>query len=162
MFAPNDVDYSKSILSDCYEKELNYTDFLSGKVTTGFIHCISTDIMKRYPFDESVRIHEGVFFLSFYKEAQRMFFSNRIVTIRERGRSDSVTLLYDNYLLLGRYKCVAKLTEEYKKEYITCIPTTFKQRLLNVLYLFRLGLFYRLLLQLYLLIKYTMFKVKIK
>lgn len=205
MFAPNDVDYSKSILSDCYEKELNYTDFLSGKVTTGFIHCISTDIMKRYPFDESVRIHEGVFFLSFYKEAQRMFFSNRIVTIRERGRSDSVTLdtvrtkkvfiergiianeimlnrfggdmklygcrqtllylytyLYDNYLLLGRYKCVAKLTEDYKKEYITCIPTTFKQRLLNVLYLFRLGLFYRLLLQLYLLIKYTMFKVKIK
>ena len=48
--------------------------------------------MKRHPFDESVRIYEGVFFLSFYKEAQKMLFTNKIVTIRERGRSDSVTL----------------------------------------------------------------------
>lgn len=48
--------------------------------------------MLKYPFDEHVRIHEGVFFLSFYKEAQKMLFTNRIITIRERGRSDSVTL----------------------------------------------------------------------
>ena len=92
MFAPNDVDYSHSILRGYERKELCYADFLSGKVTTGFIHCIDTDIMKRHPFDESVRIHEGVFFLAFYKEAGKMLFTNSVVTIRERGRSDSVTL----------------------------------------------------------------------
>lgn len=92
MFAPDDVDYSKSILAGCDEKVLTYTDFLSGRIKTGFIHCISSDIMKHNPFDESVRIYEGVFFLSFYKEAQRMLFTNKVVTIRERGRSDSVTL----------------------------------------------------------------------
>lgn len=92
MFAPDDVDYSKSILAGCKEKELTYLDFLNGKITTGFIHCISSDIMKRHTFDESVRIYENVFFLSFYKEAQKMLFTNKVVTIRERGRSDSVTL----------------------------------------------------------------------
>ena len=92
MFAPDDVDYNKSPLAGCKEKELTYVDFLSGKIATGFIHCINADIMKRHPFDESVRIYEGVFFLSFYKEAQRMLFTNKVVTIRERGRSDSVTL----------------------------------------------------------------------
>lgn len=93
MFAPDDVDYSKSTLMGCKEKELTYVDFLSGKISTGFIHCIDADIMKRHPFDESVRIlYEGVFFLSFYKEVQRMLFTNKVVTIRERGRNDSVTL----------------------------------------------------------------------
>lgn len=92
MFAPNDINYGKSILAGLEEKELTYVDFLSGRIKTGFIHCISSDIMKRYPFDEGVRIYEGVFFLSFYKEAQKMWFTNEVVTIRERGRDDSVTL----------------------------------------------------------------------
>ena len=92
MFAPNDVDYSKSCLAGCKEKELTFPDFLSGRITTGFIHCIRTDIMKHHPFDDGVRIHEGPFFLSFYKEAQKMLFTDKVVTIRERGRSDSVTL----------------------------------------------------------------------
>ena len=92
MFAPNDVDYSKSCLAGCKEKELTFPDFLSGRITTGFIHCIRADIMKHHPFDDSVRIHEGAFFLSFYKEAQKMLFTDKVVTIRERGRSDSVTL----------------------------------------------------------------------
>lgn len=92
MFAPNDVNYSKSLLAGCKEKKLTFLDFLSGRITTGFIHCISADIMKHHPFDDSIRIYEGVFFLSFYKEAQNMLFTNKIVTIRERGRNDSVTL----------------------------------------------------------------------
>lgn len=92
MFAPDDVDYHDEFFKGCKSKELTYPDFLKGKVKTGFIHCIKAETMHKYPFDEGVRIHEGVFFLSFYKEAQKMLFTNRIVTIRERGRSDSVTL----------------------------------------------------------------------
>ena len=37
MFAPDDVDYNKSPLAGCKEKELTYVDFLSGKIATGFI-----------------------------------------------------------------------------------------------------------------------------
>ncbi len=92
MFAPDDVDYNVPFFNGCQSKVLAYEDFLKGWVKTGFIHCIAADTMRKYPFDEQVRIHEGVFFLSFYKEAQKMLFTNRIVTIRERGRSDSVTL----------------------------------------------------------------------
>lgn len=205
MFAPNDVNYDKSILSGCNELELNYIDFLSGNVNTGFIHCIHTDIMKKYPFDESVRIHEGVFFLSFYKEAQRMFFTNKVVTIRERRRSDSVTFdvvrtkkvfiergiraneimlsqfgedmmsynclqmlsnlylyLFDNYLLLGKYDKIIQLRQLYKKNYFFYVPQTLKQKILNVLTFLRLGILYRILLQSYLKMKYSVFKVKIK
>lgn len=92
MFAPDDVSYENSFFNNCRQKELHYEDFLHGSVNTGFIHCIAAETMKKHPFDETVRIHEGVFFLSFYKEAQQMLFTNRVVTIRERGRSDSVTL----------------------------------------------------------------------
>lgn len=91
MFAPDDIDYAPLHINIGAVKELTYVDFLSGRVSGDFIHCIEAGIMKRYPFDESVRIHEGVFFLSFYKEAGRMLFANRVVTIRERGRADSVT-----------------------------------------------------------------------
>lgn len=91
MFAPDDIDYSSMRLEAGTTKELTYLDFLSGRIGGDFIHCIDAEIMKRYPFDERVRIHEGAFFLSFYKEAGKMLFTNRIVTIRERGRADSVT-----------------------------------------------------------------------
>ena len=42
-------------------------------------------------FDESIRIYEGVFFLRFYKEAERIYFCKKVITIRERGRNDSVS-----------------------------------------------------------------------
>lgn len=204
MFAPDDVDYSKSILAGCDEKVLTYTDFLSGRIKTGFIHCISSDIMKHNPFDESVRIYEGVFFLSFYKEAQKMLFTNEIVTIRERGRNDSVTLdvvrtkriviergikaneillsrfgddmkrygctkmlssvysfLYDNYLLLGQYNKIASLKNMYKDNYANCIFASRKLKVLKALTSLRLGWLYRRLLQLYLIVRYRVFKKKI-
>lgn len=92
MFAPDDVNYNDSFFNNCGSKELYYSDFLRGVVKKGFIHCISAGIMKHHLFDEAVRIYESVFFLSFYKDEQKMLFTNKIVTIRERGRRDSVTL----------------------------------------------------------------------
>ncbi len=94
MFAPNDMAsvYEKNyLLNGRNERELSFADFLSGCVAGDFTHVMSSGILRKYPFDESVRIHEGVFFLRFYREARRMLFTNRVVAIRERGRKDSVT-----------------------------------------------------------------------
>ena len=94
LLAPNDMSskYEQNdLLKGCEHKELLFVDFLSGRVSQDYVHIIDTDVMKQYPFDESLRIYEGVFFLRFYREVQRILFTNKIVTIRERSRSDSVT-----------------------------------------------------------------------
>lgn len=93
-FAPDDMlqTYAQTpLLKDKSECLLSYEDFLLGKVGGDFVHVMTTDIIKRHPFDEQLRIHEGVFFLAFYKEAKTILFTNQVVSHRERGRSDSVT-----------------------------------------------------------------------
>lgn len=94
MFAPDDMqgEYEKnSLLHGEKHKELTYLDFLSGRVGGDFIHVCNTAILRKYPFREEIRIQEGIFFLQFFREAQRMLFTNIVVTIRERSREDSVT-----------------------------------------------------------------------
>lgn len=94
MFAADDMQESYSsnaLLHGQRQCEIKYEDFLSGKVGGDFIHCISTKILKAHPFREDLRIHEGIFFLLFFRDAQKMLFTNEIVTIRERSRQDSVT-----------------------------------------------------------------------
>ena len=93
LFAPDDMQnkYHQNPLLNTYQTTVTYQDFLTGKINGDFIHVIKTDILKKYPFDENLRIHEGVFFMRFYKEAQKILFTNHIVTIRERSRKDSVT-----------------------------------------------------------------------
>ena len=94
LFAPNDMlpKYENNILLKGHKsRTLSFADFLSGSICGDFIHVVCTDIMKQYPFDETLRIYEGVFFMRFYKEAKRILFTKNIVTIRERSRADSVT-----------------------------------------------------------------------
>lgn len=94
MFAPDDMQeyYAQnSIIQGVAQKELTYPDFLSGYVAGDFIHICFTDILRAHPFNEYLRIYEGVFFLMFFRDAQRMLFTNKVVTIRERSRKDSVT-----------------------------------------------------------------------
>lgn len=94
MFAADDMvdDYARnSLLNKAQQTTLEYKDFLAGRVAGDFIHCVTTQIMRNHPFREDLRIHEGVFFLQFYKESQEVLFTNTIVTIRERSRADSVT-----------------------------------------------------------------------
>lgn len=79
------------LLKNHYQRVVSFVDFLSGCLNVGFIHVIKTTTMKAHPFDEQLRIHEGVFFLTFFKEAQNLLYTKEIVTIRERGRNDSVT-----------------------------------------------------------------------
>jgi glycosyltransferase involved in cell wall biosynthesis len=94
MFAPDDMQssYKKNfIIKGAKEKILLYPDFLNGHITGDFVHVCNTNILRKHPFDERIRIYEGVFFLQFYKDAQQMYFTNKVVTIRERNRQDSVT-----------------------------------------------------------------------
>ena len=94
MFAPDDMQsyYEQNqILKGCKEKALLYPDFLNGYIEGDFIHVCNTEILRRHPFNEQIRIYEGLFFLMFYRDAKQMWFTNEVVTIRERNRSDSVS-----------------------------------------------------------------------
>lgn len=103
------------------EHIITFKDFLSQKYIGDFIHVIQRDIMQKYPFDESLRIYEGVFFLKFYREAQNICFTNFVVTIRERGREDSVTKEYiktNKKIISNSIKAIKVQIEWYKEEYI--------------------------------------------
>lgn len=108
MFAPNDMVeyYSRNILlSGKHSVQLSFSNFLRNELGGDFIHCISTEILKNNPFDEKLRVFEAVFFLRFFKETQIMLFTNRVVTIRERSRNDSVTrtMIASNKEIIKKY-----------------------------------------------------------
>lgn len=202
MFAPDDMQpyYERNlIIRGANEKVLLYPDFLNGHIGGDFIHVCNTEILRRYPFNEQIRIYEGVFFLQFYREAQQMLFTNKIVTIRERNRQDSVTRdmirtsrevaersaisqelylthfeteleilgmqkrlheirlkLFDNYLLLGKYKKTKLLKQKMGNS------KSRKESVLRLCEVMRLGWFYRFLLRGYLVMKYKVFRRSLK
>ena len=94
-FMPDDmVDIHQQcpILKGKHITEITYEDLLFGRVDGDFIHVFSTKIAKKYPFDENLRINEAVFFQRMHKEEGKLLYCNKIITIRERGRNDSVSL----------------------------------------------------------------------
>lgn len=70
---------------------ITFTDKLSGRYNADFNHVIRREIMQQYPFEESVRIFESVFYLRFYREAGNMYFSSLCALQLERNRTDSVS-----------------------------------------------------------------------
>lgn len=122
LFTPNDR-YEEFCHSNLLKNKciLLYEDFLSNKISGDFIHVIKTEIIKNNPFDESLRIYEGVFFLRFYKETKQIAFNNTIITIRERGRDDSVSkeYIYNNKKIIrNSIKAIEIRIEWFKEEYI--------------------------------------------
>lgn len=97
LFVPDDrIPYlaKNNILAGKTHCEVRYQDFLMDRVGGDFIHVVSQKVMKAYPFEEQLRIYEGLTFLKFYKKEKIAFFCNQIVAIRERGRKDSVSKEY--------------------------------------------------------------------
>lgn len=93
-FAADDMQgYYKNnlIIRGAESKVLSYPDFLNGYVDCDFIHVIQREVLLRHPFNEQLRIYEGLFFLLFYRDVRQVLFTNKVVTIRERQRSDSVS-----------------------------------------------------------------------
>ena len=93
VFAADDMmdEYAKNPLLNSRKTILHFHDFLSGKISSDFIHVVQTSILQKYPFSEDLKIFEFIFFLQFYREAQVILFTNIIITVRERNRKDSVT-----------------------------------------------------------------------
>lgn len=94
MFTPDDMQpyfQKNEVIRGAKEKVLLYPDFLNGYIGGDFVHVCNTAIMQKFPFNETIRIYEGIFFLMFYREAKQMMFTNKIVTIRERNRVDSIS-----------------------------------------------------------------------
>ena len=79
------------LLKGHQQRVVSFADFLSGCLNVGFIHVIKSETMKCHPFDEQLRIYEGVFFMIYFKEAQLLLYTAKVVTLRERGRQDSVS-----------------------------------------------------------------------
>lgn len=69
---------------------ISYEDFLYEHVAGDFIHVIATKNLLKYPFNEELRIYEGVFFKRLYREVKKILYVNELITIRERNRADSV------------------------------------------------------------------------
>lgn len=119
-FAADDmVDYYKSnpLIKGEGNSVLEYNDFLLERIAGDFIHVITTGTLRKYPFDEQLRIYEGVFFKRFYREAQKVLFSFKVITIRERNRTDSVTrdvLLRDDKIVQKGLKSKQLLTEWFE------------------------------------------------
>ena len=121
-FAADDmVDYYKSnpLIKGEGNSVLEYNDLLLERIAGDFIHVITTGTLRKFPFDEQLRIYEGVFFKRFYREAQKILFTPKVVTIRERNRSDSVTrdvLLRDEKILQKGLKSKQLLAEWFEDD----------------------------------------------
>jgi glycosyltransferase, group 2 family len=94
---------------------ISYEDFLYEHIAGDFTHVIATKILLKYPFNEDLRIYEGVFFKRFYREVKRILYVNELVTIRERSRADSVirTVFRDNKARLSKGMKSKMLLEEW-------------------------------------------------
>lgn len=133
MFAPDDkVDEYKTIsILNKKQAIISFNDIIINNIFTDFIHVINTDIIKKHPFNEYLRTYEGVFFLRFYQEAQKMLFSNIIVTIRERKRKDSVSKDFfqiDKEVIKKSITYLSLRIEWFKDIYLQIAP----QRLLHI------------------------------
>lgn len=145
MFAPDHMQpyYAHNqILKGCKEKALLYPDFLNGHIGGDFVHVCNTEILRRHPFNEQIRIYEGLFFLMFCREAQLMWFTNEVVTLRERNRSDSVSreLIRTKRVFIERSILHAELMlenfeEEMKTLHMLRRLSAIKERLLENLLL---------------------------
>lgn len=68
--------------------EFTFDDFLYGRVHSDFNHLFLRSTALSLPFDSNVRVHEGIFFLRFYRLAGKILFCNKATDIVDRNRDD--------------------------------------------------------------------------
>ncbi|KAA6302323.1 MAG: 3-glucosyltransferase [Candidatus Ordinivivax streblomastigis] len=71
--------------------ELTFADWLTEKISGDFAHVMVTPWVQMFPFDEHMRIYEGLNFMRIFKAGKKQLFIKEIVMNRERDRFDSVT-----------------------------------------------------------------------
>ncbi|MBC8594462.1 glycosyltransferase family 2 protein [Oscillospiraceae bacterium N12] len=73
---------------------INYKDWIQGKIDGDFAHVVSRKIMKKYSFNEQIRIYEKITFFKYYKDSKQQFFTHKTIKKVENGRNDSVSFDY--------------------------------------------------------------------
>nr|MBD5378166.1 glycosyltransferase family 2 protein [Bacteroides sp.] len=77
------------------QRIMTFEDFLLRKVKGDFVHVLLRQTILDHPFGEKLRIHEGVFFLHYYRRAGRVMFIGKVLYHRDRERTDHVTFDLD-------------------------------------------------------------------
>lgn len=90
MFAPDDRADLATAPGEL-PRVCSFEDFLLGRVGGDFVHLFRRSTAIELPFDESLRIFEGIFFMRFYRQAGKVLFVNKVLYHRDRDRDDRVT-----------------------------------------------------------------------
>ena len=123
LFAQDDrMDYyNQNPLLKNEQAEIKFSDFLTEKITGDFAHVMASDLIRPFPFDEEFRIYEGLNFLRIFKDAGKLLFIKKIVTIINRKRSDSVTKetwLNNINALNHQYSVLNEMLSLFKEDYL--------------------------------------------
>lgn len=107
LFATDDTINCRRSLKD--GQALQYDDFLLERISGDFVHCFLRETMVERPFDEELRIFEGLFFLHYYKKDNNICYHSAIVGLRDRSRTDHVT----NTLWLTNNKALRRKADAF-------------------------------------------------
>ena len=100
--------------------ELMFENFLSGQVSGDFVHVMDADILKKYPFEESLRIYEALSLLKVIRECKKILLIPSIISKRERNRKDSVSRDY-----IPNKKSIISNKYHYAKSWIATFKDDF-------------------------------------
>ena len=122
LFLPNDmVEKYKNVKKLQNEHSvIEFKDWVSGEIWGDFSHVIKRECFDNIKFDENYRIYEGLTFLKLYKENKEQFFTNEIISIRERDRKDSVSREYElknKKSINNQYKILKKEIDEFGEDF---------------------------------------------
>jgi glycosyltransferase involved in cell wall biosynthesis len=95
MFVPSDRvnGFSKSSSGFSIEKRIvTYEDWLTEKVSGDFVHIMHRSLFESLPFFEEIRGFPGVNFLRIHKKSKNQLYINKLITVRDRERKDSLGL----------------------------------------------------------------------
>lgn len=103
------------------EVEFSFADFLLQRTGGDFVQLFRRETMLSLPFDEELRIHEGVFFMRFFRHAGKILFTNKIIYHINLGRPDHATYtlnLTNSTALQRRCKACDLMREFFEKDYL--------------------------------------------
>lgn len=118
LFATDDTSDNRESLGK--EKVLCFEDFLLDKIDGDFVHVFLRSRPLSFPFDEELRIFEGMFFLKYYKEAGNIKFRREVLFHLDRKRDDHVSFslrMTSDKALKTKLSALSQMTKLYSDDY---------------------------------------------
>ena len=96
MFTPSDreEEFNSNLILSQNIQTITYEDWLIDRITGDFVHVMHKKVFENYPFFEEIIGFPGVNFLLIHKHTGQQLFINKVTTIRDRDRTDSLTYSY--------------------------------------------------------------------